>query len=229
MQVAVAIMAKQPVAGSVKTRLCPPLTPEEAASLYRCFLLDKLDQVRRLRTVSPWLAYTPQEADGFFRRLAGEGFCLTPQEGRDLGQRLARLSEQLLAAGHPAVVIIDSDTPSLPDSLLADAIEQLGDPRTDAVLGPAEDGGYYLVGLRRPAPALFDGVAWSTPAVLSETLARAAAQGLRVRLLSPWFDVDTGDDLERLRVSLEANGTPAIHTRSFLRTRLAGPWGGRLS
>jgi rSAM/selenodomain-associated transferase 1 len=226
MEIALAVMVKQPVAGAVKTRLSPPLTPEAAAALYRCFLLDKLEQVRRLTAVAPCLAYAPQEARPFFRELAGSDFWLIPQEGRDLGQRLARLSRRLLEAGHPGVVIIDSDTPSLPDQFLAEAVQCLRDPRTDAVFGPAEDGGYYLVGLRRPAPRLFDGIAWSTPAVLAQSLANAEAAGLSVHLLPPWFDVDTPADLGRLREAVEGNGSLARHTRAFLHALAPGQTGG---
>jgi rSAM/selenodomain-associated transferase 1 len=216
MNVALVIMVKQPAPGHVKTRLCPPLTPEQAAKLYRCFLLDKMAQVRRVPAAAPYLAFTPKEAEGFFRDLAGEGFLLVPQEGRDLGERLDQLSQRLLAAGHPGVVIIDSDTPNLPDRYLAEAVDRIGDRGTDAVFGPAEDGGYYLVGLRLPSPALFQGITWSTEIVLEQTLGKAAASGRRVHLLRPWFDVDTGNDLERLAIDLARNGRPAQHTRAFL-------------
>jgi len=227
--VALVIMVKQPAPGHVKTRLCPPLTPEQAAELYRCFLLDKMAQVRRVPVAAPYLAFTPEVAQGFFRDLAGESFILVPQEGRDLGERLDQLSQRLLAAGHPGVVIIDSDTPSLPDRYLAEAVERMGDARTDAVFGPAEDGGYYLVGLRRPSPALFRGIAWSTAVVLEQTLGKAAAAGLRVHLLPPWFDVDTGNDLKRLADDLVRNGRPAQYTRAFLQHLTVGRPGGHPS
>jgi hypothetical protein len=220
--VALAIMVKQPVPGRVKTRLCPPLTPEQATDLYRCFLLDKMAQVRRLAVAAPYLAFTPPEAGAFFRDLAGESFSLLPQEGRDLGERLNHLSTHLLAAGHPGVVIIDSDTPSLPDPCLLEAVTRMSHDHADAVFGPAEDGGYYLVGLRRSAPAVFQGIAWSTPAVLAQTLGAAAAAGLRVHLLPPWYDVDTGKDLGRLARELESNGTMARETWAFLRGLRAG-------
>lgn len=224
MNVALVIMVKQPAPGHVKTRLCPPLTPEQAAELYRCFLLDKMAQVRRVAAAGTYLAFTPLEAEEFFRHLAGDRFLLVPQEGGDLGERLGRLSQRLLATGHPGVVIIDSDTPSLPDHYLAEAVEQIGQAGSDAVFGPAADGGYYLVGLRSPAPALFEGITWSTPLVLEQTLVRAAGAGLRVHLLPSWFDVDTGNDLQRLVEDLARNGTPAQHTRAFLRhLRLAQP------
>ncbi|HSB73968.1 MAG TPA: TIGR04282 family arsenosugar biosynthesis glycosyltransferase [Candidatus Methylomirabilis sp.] len=224
MKLAVAIMVKQPQAGGVKTRLCPPLRPEQAADLYHCFLVDKMAQVRRAAAAARYLAYTPPEAEGFFRELAGEGFSLIPQEGEGLGSRLASLAARLLAVGHPAAVIIDSDTPSLPDRFLVEAVSLLRGGRVDAVFGPAEDGGYYLVGLRRPAPSLFEDIAWSTASVLDQTLARVAAAGLTVRLIPAWYDVDTGPDLERLRRDLARNGTAAEQTRAFLRDlRIQGP------
>jgi len=222
MRVALAIMVKLPTPGRVKTRLCPPLTPEQATELYRCFLLDKMAQVERIAAATPYLAFTPREAQPYFRDLAGETFFVVPQEGKDLGERLDHLSTRLLAAGHPGAVIVDSDTPSLPDRFLAEAVEWMGDPRTDAVLGPAEDGGYYLVGLRQSAPAIFQRIAWSTPVVLDQTLRAAAGTGLRVHLLPPWYDVDTGKDLGRLTRDLEGNGTTARETWAFLQGLRAG-------
>jgi len=216
MNVALAIMVKQPIPGRVKTRLCPPLTPEQATELYRCFLLDKMAQVRRLAAAAPYLAFTPREAEAYFHGLAGEMFSLTPQEGEGLGERLNHLSAHLLALAHPGAVIIDSDTPSLPDQFLAEAVERMTDDHTDAVFGPAEDGGYYLVGLRRSAPAVFQGITWSSPVVLAQTLRAAAGAGLRVHLLPPWYDVDTGKDLARLTRDLEGDGSIARRTWAFL-------------
>lgn len=222
MRVALAIMVKQPTPGRVKTRLCPPLTPKEATDLYSCFLLDKMAQVRRLAAAAPYLAFTPRGAESYFRELAGKEFSLIPQQGEDLGERLNHLSTHLLAVGHPGVVIIDSDTPSLPDGFLAEAIARMDDSRTEAVFGPAEDGGYYLVGLRRSVPALFQGITWSTPVVLEQTLRTAADAGLRVHLLPSWYDVDTGKDLGRLARDLEDDGATAHHTQKFLERITAG-------
>ncbi len=216
MNVALVIMVKQPTPGQVKTRLCPPLTRDQSAELYRCFLLDKMAQVRRVTAAAPYLAFTPKEAERFFRDLAGQTFSLVPQEGKDLGERLDHLSTRLLTAGHPGVLIIDSDTPNLPDHYLAEAVGRIADGPTDAIFGPAEDGGYYLVALRRPRPALFQDITWSTPVVLEQTLSQAAAAGLRVHLLPPWFDVDTARDLERLADDLGKNDTLARHTLAFL-------------
>ena len=214
---AIAVMAKAPMAGHVKTRLVPPLTREEAAELYRCLLLDKIRQVGTLSGVDPYLAYTPPEARAQMASLAPQDFTLIPQAGSDLGDRLHRLSAILLERGHPGVIIIDSDTPTLPSTYLLDALDRLQNRSTDLVLGPAEDGGYYLIGLKRPCLALFDDIPWSSPEVFSETLRRASAQRLEVATLPSWFDVDTPSDLLRLRNDLATNGSGlAPHTRAFL-------------
>ncbi len=220
---AIAVMAKAPRAGQVKTRLVPPLSQEEAAELYRCLLLDKLLQVGQLSGVDPYLAYTPIEARQSMLSLAPQAFTLIPQVGSDLGDRLHRLSAILLERGYGGVILIDSDTPTLPTDYLVDAIARLQSASTDLVVGPAEDGGYYLIGLKRPCRALFDGIPWSGPAVLAETLGRASAQRLQVSTLPAWFDVDTPDDLARLLRDLATNGNSVSpHTRGFLLDRREG-------
>src|SRR3990170_4509869 len=220
---AIAVMAKAPKAGQVKTRLVPPLTQEEAAELYRCLLLDKIFQVGTLPGVDPYLAYTPTEARAQMAPLVPQAFTLIPQSGSDLGDRLHRLSAILLERGHPGVIIIDSDTPTLPSTHLLDALDRLQNRSTDLVLGPAEDGGYYLIALKRPCRSLFDNIPWSGPSVLTETLRRASVQRLEVATLPPWFDVDTPNDLARLRNDLATNGGDvALHTRAFLFERQAG-------
>ena len=216
--VAIAIMAKAPRAGQVKTRLCPPLTAEEAAALYRSFLADKIAQIRTLRAARPAIAFTPEDERGAFESLA-PGFHLVLQRGPDLGSRLLNGLTELLGDGTTAAVAVDSDTPTLPTAFLQQAIDLLVLGQVDVVLGPTEDGGYYLIGVRRAHPELFSGIPWSTPGVLSETLARAGAAGLRTVCLPPWFDVDTPADLQRLRAALAHPGGEAEHTRKFLTTR----------
>jgi rSAM/selenodomain-associated transferase 1 len=217
--VAVAIMAKAPQGGEVKTRLSPPLSLTDAAELYRCFLLDKIEQVMALEAATLAIAFTPAEARGFFEEVA-PGFLLVQQQGADLGDRLANSLGELLARGHGAAVVIDSDTPTLPVRFLQQAVDQLTTSEIDLVLGPTEDGGYYLIGFRAMHRELFETMAWSTSTVLSETIRRARAKGLRVACLPPWYDVDTPDDLGRLRAELAAGGeTAAAHTRAFLRER----------
>jgi uncharacterized protein len=213
--VAVAIMAKAPDAGAVKTRLCPPLSPREAAALARCFLRDRIAQVRTLAGVSPAVAYTPASERERFARLAPD-FGLTVQGGPHLGARIRSTLATLLAAGHRAAIAIGTDTPTLPTAVLQHAIDRIGLADVDVVLGPAEDGGYYLIGVRADHPTLFEDIPWSTSAVLEVTLQRARAAGLRTVCVSPWFDVDTPDDLTRLRAALNENPHVAPATRRFL-------------
>ena len=216
---AVAIMAKAPRAGEVKTRLCPPLSLVDAAELYRRLLLDKIEQVRSLKTASLAIAYTPDEARAFFEEVA-PGFVLVPQRGADLGDRLANSLGELLDTGHRGALAIDSDTPTLPLEFLQQALDLIVTPEIDVVLGPTEDGGYYLIGLRAVHRELFEAMAWSTQQVLPETIRRADAKGLRVACLPPWYDIDTPDDLARLRMTLAASdGDVPRHTRQFLLER----------
>ncbi len=219
MPTVVAIMAKAPQAGQVKTRLCPPLTPVEASELAWAFLRDTIAQVRALDAARPAIAYAPSAAGPLFRELAPD-FALVAQRGPDLGTRMTAAFEDLLAGGAGAAILVGSDTPTLPREFLAQAVRWLAAADVDLVLGPSEDGGYYLIGLRAPRPELFDGIAWSTPAVLPETMRRARALGLNTSLLPAWFDVDTGADLARLDAELAAApGSEPRHTRDFLAAR----------
>ena len=206
-RIALCIMAKAPEAGRVKTRLCPPLSPDDAAELYRCFLLDKIAQVREVAGAEPVLAYAPAQAAAVFEALA-PGFTLLPQRGADLTARLVAVCAELFRNGCDAAIMIDSDTPTLPTARLERAVAFMSGGGHDLVLGPSEDGGYYLIGLRRPHPELFEGMRWSTPTVLEETLRRARALGLSVDHAAAWYDVDTAADLARLQADLAA-GPPA--------------------
>jgi len=191
-------MAKLPVPGQVKTRLSPPLTPAEAADLARAFLLDKIAQVSRLPGVERFMAFSPPDASAEFRAITGGKYGLIRQAGADLGERLSGLSERLLATALPAAAIVGTDSPTLSDDCILEAVDILASGRADVVLGPVEDGGYYLIGLRTPSPFLFRDITWSTPHVLRDTLARAETAGCRVHLLPVWYDVDTETDLRRL-------------------------------
>lgn len=204
------MMARRPEAGRVKTRLCPPLTPAQAAALYAAFLRDLVELLRTVPGMQPLIAYAPAEAGDYFAALAPD-IARRPQTGVDLGERLAAVTNAVLGEGVPAVLVIGSDSPSLPPAHIAQAVTALASG-ADLVLGPAEDGGYYLVGLRRPAPALFTSVPMSTPTVLRDTLAIAEQLGLRTALIDPWYDIDTIADLRRLRT----DPTPLRHTRLVL-------------
>ena len=213
--VAVAVMAKAPRAGAVKTRLCPPASPREAAALARCFLRDRVAQVRELTGVSRVIAFTPASERGVFQRLAPD-FTLIVQHGTDLGARMRSTLATLLASGHRAAIAIGTDTPTLPTTVIQLAVDRIASPDVDVVLGPADDGGYYLIGVRADHPTLFDDVTWSTSTVLEITLQRARAVGLHTACVSPWFDVDTPDDVTRLRAALIENPHVAPATRRFL-------------
>jgi rSAM/selenodomain-associated transferase 1 len=189
------IFAKEPRPGQVKTRLSPPLSPEAAAQLYHCFLLDILDEMALVAEVSLTVAFSPETAQGFFRQLAPPETGLFPQEGADLGQRMARAFARSFAAGFGPVLLRGSDVPDLPAALVSEAIAVLAAGQAQVVLGPATDGGYHLVGLTEPQPGLFQGPVWSSRTVLADTLRLARQLGLRVHLLDPWPDIDTCDDL----------------------------------
>jgi len=189
------IVAKQPVSGRVKTRLFPKLSPEVAADLYRCFLQDRIKEVSSLNGVDRAIAYTPEAAKETFASLAMDGFELFAQRGKHLGERLSNIFLEKLSQGYEAVSIVDSDSPDLPKSLINESFELLLTGQADIVLGPCYDGGYYLVGMRKPHPELFRNIPWSTENVLSVTLEKARKMGLNVRLLSIWNDLDTFEDL----------------------------------
>ena len=216
---AVVIMAKMPCPGQVKTRLCPPLTPWQAASLYRAFLFDKIAQVRTLTAARLAIAYTPASGEDFFRDLAPD-FTLIPQQGTDLGERLKHSLEYCLNLGDTGVMAIDSDTPTLPTHYLQQAIDLLTKPAVDVVMGPSDDGGYYLIGLRALHRELFVEMPWSTSVVLPETVRRAQALGLNIARLPEWFDVDTPEDLARLHTTLSQTvGEAPRQTRQFFLER----------
>ena len=192
-------MAKVPIAGEVKTRLSPPLTPEQAAELARCFLEDRVEQLRGLPASDRLVAFTPPERAAELRALLPGDVRLLPQRGADLGARMSRLLSDLLAEGYAGAIALGTDTPTLPTAYLVEACEALRSGAADVVLGPSEDGGYYLIGLTAPAPDLFIDMAWSTATVCDETLRRARAAGRRISVLPTWFDVDRIADLARLR------------------------------
>jgi rSAM/selenodomain-associated transferase 1 len=213
---AVAIMAKAPRAGEVKTRLCPPLSHTEAAELYRCFLLDKIAQVNALQRATPVVSYSPSDAKQWFEDLTPSHFLLIPQRGDDLGARILSTFDQLFYHGYTQVMVIDSDTPTLPTVCLERALELMAERHNDVVLGPAEDGGYYLIGLRRAYRELFEHMPWSTSQVFAETRHRSLQHGLTVACTEYWYDVDMPDDLKRLRQSFDQmQDGLARHTRRF--------------
>ena len=222
----VVVMAKRPVPGKSKTRLCPPLTPREAADLYEALLRDTIDLVSGLRGAEMAVAVSPRSAVGLMRSFVPRGARILAVEGADIGECLHSVTEELFTEGFTRVVAINSDGPTLPAEYLDRAVEML--TNSEVVLGPAEDGGYYLIGLRQRQPGLFQGISWSTALVAAETLALAAALGLTVVQLPQWYDVDTPAELERLRAELATRPLGiAPCTRAFLarQSRIPPPQG----
>lgn len=190
----VIVVAKQPVPGRVKTRLCPPLSPEQAAGLAVRFLDNTIGIAQESRA-EVWLGYAPDDAKAWFvQRYRGIG--LVPQGTGDLGERMARLFEAAFRAGFGQVALVGTDTPALTTARIEECLDSLA-PNT-LVLGPSEDGGYYLIGLTAAHPALFEGAPWSTDNVFVATMALAEEAGLRIVLLPFERDVDTPNDLRRL-------------------------------
>jgi len=215
------IFAKEPRPGQVKTRLSPPLSLDEAAHLYHSFIQDILEEMARVPEVRLAVAFSPPGAQVFFRGLAPPGTDLFPQEGADLGERMARAFARGFAAGFGPILLRGSDVPDLPAAVVSEAKEVLAAGQAQVVLGPCPDGGYYLVGLSAPQPPLFQGPAWSSNAVLTDTLRLARQQGLRVHLLPPWPDIDTDDNLRTFLQRARPAPQPGWRSRAQAR-RLLG-------
>jgi len=191
-------MAKAPVAWQVKTRLLSSFTAEEAAELSRSLLMDQLNHLKALDTADFYLAFAPDDVQLLMEKLAPPCFHLFPQQGDDLGARMAAVFERLFQMGHKNIVLIGGDLPPVPLGFFDQAYALLGAPNKRVVLGPSRDGGYYLVGSNRPTPEIFQGMRWSHSEVLTETRNKLASLKVDYHLLSPWFDIDTVDDLRHL-------------------------------
>ena len=203
---ALAVMGRAPVPGRVKTRLCPPLDPEQAAGFYECVLRDVLHELAPSAAWDTWVAYAERSRD-YFQELPEHGIALLPQRGASLGERMHAVFVDLCHVGYRQVVLVGSDIPTLKAASVRKACDFLQQGRSDVVLGPADDGGYYLIGLGRPEERLFSGIAWSTASVLEQTLARARELELRVGTVAGTYDVDVAADLERLLQDFERSRT----------------------
>lgn len=231
-QVAVAILCKTPAPGRSKTRLSPPLRPDECAAISACFIADLAATIAQLARndprVRPAAVYTPVGSEAELGALVPDGFAFVPQREGDFGERLGGGVVDLLGAGHTAAIVVNSDSPTLPEAILAEAVEAVlaGD---GVVLSPADDGGYVLVGLPRFVPRLFEDIAWSTPEVFRSTLERAAAVALPVRLVPGWYDIDDAASYAVLEAELAGTAPPfarpgmapaeAAATRRFVAAR----------
>jgi uncharacterized protein len=206
---AIAVMAKAPRAGAVKTRLVPPLTPEAAMTLSASFLRDVTENIRlaaRQTAMSGHVAYAPAGLEGLFDGMLAPGTSLVLADGTDnppprvqgFGRCLLHAARALFAEGHAVVCLLNSDSPNLPTALLTEMARTLAEPGDRVVLGPAEDGGYYVIGMKAPHVRLFEDIMWSTSGVADQTRERAREIGLEVIELETWYDVDDAAGLSRL-------------------------------
>ncbi|HEY6071305.1 MAG TPA: TIGR04282 family arsenosugar biosynthesis glycosyltransferase [Chthoniobacterales bacterium] len=218
---ALAVMTKAPRAGQVKTRLVPPLTAEQAAQLNICFLRDTARAITEAcganaRGIG---VYTPAGSESAYLDILPPNFELLPQRGDGFGERLTFAAADLFQCGFASVCLIDSDSPTVSAEAYRQAVELLSQPKDCVVLGPSDDGGYYLIGIKRKHPELFERIDWSTERVCDQTKQRAQELGLEVNLLPAGYDVDDGASLQRLRDELLSSKSPsevAPHTRKFL-------------
>jgi uncharacterized protein len=224
-------MAKAPRQGEVKTRLVPPLTAAQATVLSAAFIRDTAENILAAAdtvaidgaAIDGYVAYSPPGSAEAFAGVVPVGIGLLPPRRIGLGASLFDAASDLLAAGYGAACLVNADSPNLPTAMLVEAARALAMPGDRVVLGGAEDGGYYLIGLKRPHRRLFEDIAWSTDRVLRQTLDRAAEIGLSVHALPVWYDVDDVASLRRLIGDLAAPdraawpGYPAPCTSALLR------------
>lgn len=210
---AMGVMAKAPQPGKAKTRLCPPLLPEQAAWLSAAFLRDITENIvaaSRAVPIDGCIAYAPMGTEAWFDgHLAdGTGYVLAdgspvmPVNVQGFGRCLLHAVQAMLGSGYGAACVVNSDSPTLPTSVLVDAASALLAPGERVVLGAADDGGYYLLGMKQAYAHLFTDIAWSTGTVAEATRLRAHELGLAVVELPVWYDVDDAPALARLRAEL---------------------------
>ena len=222
---AIGIICKAPQPGQSKTRLASAIGAIAASELSACFLRDvaaAIEAVPEGLGRRGYGVYAPLGTEPIMRRLLPAGFGLLLQAGRDLGHVLLGATRALLLAGHDCVLLVNGDSPTLPPRLLVQAIKALREPGERMVLGPASDGGYYLIGLKQPHEHLFTQIAWGTETVARSTCERAAEIGLATMLLPEWYDVDDIETLRCLRKELAGQATRfpdggfAAASRAFL-------------
>ncbi len=226
---AIAVMAKAPQAGRVKTRLVPPLTPDEATRLSACFLRDVTANIAlaaRRAPIDGFVAFAPAGTEALLAPAIAPGTRFVLADGgaaivdgvTGIGRSLLHATRGLLAQGYGAVCLVNADSPTLPTERLTEAAAALAAGQDRLVLGAAEDGGYYLIGLCAAHADLFRDIDWSTARVADQTRARAAGLGLAVTELGPWYDVDDVASLRRLsdEVARGADGFAAPATTRWL-------------
>lgn len=227
-------MAKEPVPGQVKTRLCPPLTHRQAAEFYCCFLRDvfdtaqKLQAAEELKPLDVFVAYHPPEAENTFRTLVPAGFQLFPQAGADLSARLINGFSRLFRQGYATVAVLGGDSPTLPPRDLTAGFLALENKEENFSLAikPSLDGGYCFLALKQFYPEIFRDIDWSTEHVGEQTLERAKESGIKWLRLAPWYDIDTVEDFKFLQELLAWQKRGEIleagrYTLEFFKTHLS--------
>ncbi len=223
---AIGIICKAPQPGHSKTRLASAIGDNAASELSACFLRDvaaNIDAVPAALGRRGYGVYAPAGTEQIMRRLLPPEFGLLLQAGDDLGHVLIGATRALLDGGHDCVLLVNGDSPTLPPRFLVEALQALRAPGDRMVLGPASDGGYYLIGLKRPHAHLFTQIAWGTESVARTTCERADEIGLAVTLLDEWYDVDDAETLGWLQQELAGHssrfrdGGSAAASRTFLK------------
>lgn len=205
------VMVKAPIAGFVKTRLTPPLSQSDAATLAQCFLKDIVDSLKRV-TPKIIVAFTPPEGRVALERSLSQQLLWFAQKGNDLGERLNSAVTHAHDLGFNPIIVLGADSPTIPASFIETALDALVMGETDVVLGPTTDGGYYLIGQNSLQPELFQNIPWSSPSTFQQTARKANQLNLRLRQLPEWYDVDTPADLITLSNELLSN--PEVRDRA---------------
>jgi rSAM/selenodomain-associated transferase 1 len=218
-EAAIIIMAKEPKIGYTKTRLTPPLSPINATRLYEALLRDTIELLSNIENLDLAIAATPPESNQYFEKICPANTLIIPVTCSDIGDCLKKVLGNLLERGYSKVMALNADSPALPLEYIYDAIHQL--ETKDLVFGPTQDGGYYLVGLRKLYEDIFIGIEWSTDKVLSESRSKANQLGLKTGILSTWFDIDSIDDVKQLEANLNNFPTHSLfYTKQLLRSDL---------
>lgn len=212
---AVIVMAKVPKVGFTKTRLTPPLSPLAATKLYEALLQDTISLVSSIESVALALAVSPPDETDYFEQICPPETIFIPLTCQNIGECQSLSIRKLLDMGYSNVFTLNGDGPSLPKDYIEQAVEKIS--THDIVLGPSTDGGYYLIGMKKHYEEVFQNIQWSTKTVFDETIAITNERNLSVSKLPTWYDVDTIEDIERLRNDLDKlPKNQLVHTRNIL-------------
>jgi rSAM/selenodomain-associated transferase 1 len=207
------LFARNPVPGEVKTRLQSEWDADTVCKVYEAFLEDARLQLLELKSADCFVSIHSEKGRSYFDSFSACGFRVIEQEGEDLGQRMQHAFTERFNEGYENVVIIGSDSPTLPVHYLEQALES----KLDIVLGPSTDGGYYLIGMSGKVTEVFEGIDWGTDKVLSSTQDKIKQMGASLSLLPPWYDVDTPGDLRFLKTHLDLMGQSGLKGGSTTR------------